>query len=63
MIPNQTWQIMCRTVLALSLFSYFPILLSKLVIAWIEIHQEDLLADWSLSVNGPKPFPIKGLDQ
>ena len=29
----------------------------------IEIHQEDLLADWSLAVNGKKPFPIKGLDQ
>jgi hypothetical protein len=35
----------------------------KLVVAWIEIHQEDLLADWSLAVNGKKPFPIKGLDQ
>ncbi|RJQ72186.1 MAG: DUF4160 domain-containing protein [Desulfobacteraceae bacterium] len=34
----------------------------KLVVAWIEIHQEDLLADWSLAVNGKKPFPIKGLD-
>lgn len=35
----------------------------KLVIAWIEIHQEDLLADWDLAVNGKTPFPIKGLDQ
>jgi hypothetical protein len=35
----------------------------KLVVAWIEIHQEDLLADWDLAVNGKKPFPIKGLDQ
>jgi hypothetical protein len=35
----------------------------KLVVAWIEIHQEDLLADWELAVNGKKPFPIKGLDQ
>lgn len=35
----------------------------KLVVAWIEIHQEDLLADWVLAVNGKKPFPIKGLDQ
>jgi len=35
----------------------------KLVVAWIEIHQEDLLADWNLAVNGKKPFPIKGLDQ
>jgi len=35
----------------------------KLVVAWIEIHQEDLLADWELAVNGQKPFPIIGLDQ
>lgn len=35
----------------------------KLVIAWIEIHEEDLLADWNLAVNGKKLFPIKGLDQ
>jgi len=34
----------------------------KLVVAWIEIHQEDLLADWQLAVNGRKPFPIRGLD-
>lgn len=35
----------------------------KLVVAWIEIHQEDLRADWDLAVNGKKPFSIKGLDQ
>ena len=35
----------------------------KLVIAWIEIHQEELLADWELAVNGKVPFKIKGLDQ
>lgn len=35
----------------------------KLVVAWIEIHREDLMADWELAVNGKKPFPIKGLDQ
>jgi desulfoferrodoxin (superoxide reductase-like protein) len=35
----------------------------KLVVAWIEIHQEDLLADWELAVNGQKPFLIRGLDQ
>ena len=35
----------------------------KLVVAWIEIHQEDLLANWELAVNGKKPFPIRGLDQ
>ena len=35
----------------------------KLVVAWIEIHKEDLLADWSLAANGKQPLPIKGLDQ
>jgi len=35
----------------------------KLVVAWIEIHQEDLIADWELAVNGRQPFKIKGLDQ
>ena len=40
-----------------------PLKKHKLVVAWIEIHQEDLLADWQLAVNGKKPFPIRGLDQ
>ena len=35
----------------------------KLVVDWIHIHEEDLLADWELAVNGKKPFPIRGLDQ
>ena len=35
----------------------------KLVVAWIEIHHEDLAADWNLAVSGRKPFPIRGLDQ
>lgn len=35
----------------------------KLVVAWIKIHQEHLLADWDLAVHGKKPFPIKGFDQ
>ena len=35
----------------------------KLVVAWIQIHEEDLLADWALAVHGKKPFPIRGLDQ
>ena len=36
---------------------------AKLVVAWIEIHKDDLLADWELVVNGRTPFKIKGLDQ
>jgi hypothetical protein len=35
----------------------------KLIIAWIEIHQDDLLADWTLAVAGRPLFKIKGLDQ
>ena len=35
----------------------------KLVVAWIEIHKDDLAADWALAVNGKTPFKIKGLDQ
>lgn len=34
---------------------------SKLVLAWIEIHKEDLLADWELAVNGQKMFQIDPL--
>jgi hypothetical protein len=36
---------------------------AKLVVAWIEIHQDELLADWELAVEGKTPFKIKGLDQ
>jgi hypothetical protein len=35
----------------------------KLIVAWIEIHQEDLLADWELAVQGKQIFRIRGLDQ
>jgi len=35
----------------------------KLVVAWIEIYHEDLVADWELAVNGKTPFPIRRLDQ
>jgi len=40
-----------------------PVKKQKLVVAWIEIHQEDLLVDWELAVNGEKLFTIRGLDQ
>ncbi len=33
----------------------------RLVLAWIEIHQEELLANWDLVVNGQKPFKIDPL--
>lgn len=33
----------------------------KLVQAWIEIHQEDLMVDWQLAVNGQQIFKINPL--
>ncbi len=33
----------------------------RLVQAWIEIHREDLLADWELAVSGQQVFPIEPL--
>jgi hypothetical protein len=33
----------------------------KLVQAWIEIHQEDLMADWALASQGEKVFQIDPL--
>lgn len=33
----------------------------KLVLAWIEIHLEELIADWNLCQNGEKPFLIDPL--
>ena len=33
----------------------------RLVLAWIEIHLEELIADWNLCQNGEKPFSIEPL--
>ena len=33
----------------------------KLIEAWIEIHQEDLMADWTLAINGESVFKIDPL--
>ncbi len=33
----------------------------KLVQAWIEIHQDELMADWALAVNGESVFKIDPL--
>jgi hypothetical protein len=35
----------------------------KMVVAWIAIHEDELMADWDLAVNGKRPFAIRGLDQ
>jgi hypothetical protein len=39
-----------------------PATKAKLVAAWIEIHQDELMADWQLAVNGEGVFKIKGLE-
>lgn len=33
----------------------------KLVLAWAEIHKDELLADWELASKGELPFPIEPL--
>ena len=33
----------------------------KMVQAWIEIHKEELYADWELAVSGEEPFRIEPL--
>ena len=38
-----------------------PLAKQKLVLAWIEIHQEDPLADWQLAIAGEPVFKIAPL--
>jgi len=33
----------------------------KLVQAWMEIHKDELMADWQMAVEGQKPFSIEPL--
>jgi hypothetical protein len=33
----------------------------KLVTAWVEIHQDELMADWDLAVGGQHPYKIDPL--
>lgn len=40
---------------------YLPVKQLRLVIAWIEIHKEELLADWDLCMKGELPFSIDPL--
>jgi hypothetical protein len=34
---------------------------TRMIQAWIEIHREELPADWALFQNGEKPFQIEPL--
>ena len=33
----------------------------KLLLAWIELHKEELLANWQLAVSGEQPYKIEPL--
>jgi hypothetical protein len=33
----------------------------RLVLAWVEIHRDELMADWGLAVSGQQPFRIEPL--
>jgi len=33
----------------------------RLVQAWIELHRDELLADWELVINGESPYKIDPL--
>jgi len=33
----------------------------RLVLAWVEIHKDDLIADWDLAVHGQQPYKIEPL--
>jgi hypothetical protein len=39
-----------------------PVRKLRLVQAWIEIHRDDLIADWKLATEGKEIFKIKPLD-
>ena len=38
-----------------------PLRQLRLVQAWIEIHRDELMADWALAVEGTTPFKIEPL--
>jgi hypothetical protein len=38
-----------------------PIISMKLLQAWIELHKDELAADWELTVDGQQPYKIEPL--
>ncbi len=38
-----------------------PVGKMRLVLAWIELHKDELMADWELAVSGQLPFKIEPL--
>ncbi len=43
------------------IIGFLPVRQQRLVEAWAELHQEELLADWHLLDSGRKPNPITPL--
>jgi hypothetical protein len=39
----------------------FPVKQAKLVVAWAELHKEELVADWNLASSGELPYKINPL--
>jgi len=39
----------------------FPAKQLRMGIAWIDIHKDELIADWELAVSGEEPFRIAPL--
>jgi len=42
-------------------FGNLPPRQTRLVVAWIELHREELMADWALASQGELPFKIEPL--
>lgn len=38
-----------------------PRMQARLVLAWAKLHQDELMADWELVMNGEEPFKIQPL--
>ena len=41
----------------------FPSKKLRMVQTWIDIHEEELMADWNLALNHGEVFKIRGLDE
>lgn len=41
--------------------SNLPSKQTKLVLAWAELHKDELMANWQLVMNGEEPFKINPL--
>lgn len=39
----------------------FPLKKTRMVQVWIDLHQDELIADWELAVNGEMPYSIDPL--